>query len=185
MAISSTGSATMLLVLALLACSMSSTSAFSLQVYNDSACTVSLPNYSYTNSALNYTVPAPVCLNNSIASSPPMQSLGYQCSYSTYVTNTTARPLPVNLNLVGYPALGCAGNASWIVYLPGNRTTGATGGPEGVCTLMTLYQPSASASSNVYGVVSCAASNSNSAGTSADVKLSLLAALLILGSLLL
>ena len=141
---------TFCLALLVLACAcLTSTRAFSLQVYNDSACTVSLPNYSYSNPQLNMTTEAPVCVNGSLPGSQPVaKSFAYQCAYST------TRPL-VNLNLVSYTQTGCGdSDFSWVVYFPGNQTTGQSGGPQYTCALMTLWASDDSIT-DVYGVVAC------------------------------
>ena len=168
------------LVVFVLSCSfISSTSAFSLQVYNDSACTLSLPNYSYTNAQLNYTTPSPVCLNGTIAGSQPvMQSLSYTCSY------TTTPPL-VNINLNSYTQPDCSGDGSWSVYISGNQSTGASGGLQGVCVPMHLYAQNSTLLVTVYGVGKCAATNSNSGARSVEGTAGLMTVLLIVvGSLL-
>ena len=158
----------------LFCCSLPPTaSAFSLQVYNDSTCTVSLQGYSYSNNKLDYTAPTTVCVDGGTTAAG-VQSVAYMCANSTSLHF-------VNLNLLAYTQSNCAGNDSWQVYIPGNVTTGVSGGPQGVCTTMTLHQPSGS-ESTVYGVVSCPTSNGGAKG--ARVAMGLLAALLFVGSLL-
>ncbi|MCJ1297028.1 hypothetical protein MMC34_008597 [Xylographa carneopallida] len=171
--------ATLLLLFVLAGAFMPLASAFSLQVYNDSACTVALPQYSYSNAALNYTSPAAVCLNGTIPNSQPAsQSLQYQCAF-------TIAPPNVNLNLLSYTQPNCANDYSWLVYIPGNHTTGANGGLENTCIPMTLLAGSGSGNGvGVYGVVSCAA-KTNGAAKGAEGAAGLVAVLLFVAASLL